>query len=182
MKKVAFLLILCFSYSCIPIRIAPNIKDNKVMIAKKFKRKLPKESAFIFKDPKDANEFYNYINILYQLDDYNVDYQVPISVSNETLFMTFYETEIPTKILNLVPIVIDAKRQSNGNDPILEDIYMTRKGNWYIILTVMDANGNDCLKSNYKNKPALISYLKDLKTKYLTTANYYDTLLKKSLD
>jgi len=29
------------------------------MVAKKFKRSLPRDYAFIFEDPKDANEFYN---------------------------------------------------------------------------------------------------------------------------
>ena len=43
--------------SWIPLRIAANIKTDKVMVAKKFKRKLPKRHAFIFEDLKDANEF-----------------------------------------------------------------------------------------------------------------------------
>ncbi|NVN17085.1 hypothetical protein GUA46_01920 [Muricauda sp. HICW] len=59
--------------SCIPLRIAPNIKDYKLIQGKRFKKGLPKKSVFVFEDPKDANEFYEYINTKFQLDDYYVD-------------------------------------------------------------------------------------------------------------
>ena len=32
------------------------------MQANKFQREMPREMSFIFKDSKDANEFYSYIN------------------------------------------------------------------------------------------------------------------------
>ena len=48
--------------SCIPVKIAPKIEKDKVMLAKRFKRQLPRDHAYIFKDPKEADEFYNYIN------------------------------------------------------------------------------------------------------------------------
>lgn len=179
MRTLVLLLLFFLIYSCIPLRIAPKIEDNKVMLAKKFKRQLPKDYAFIFEDPKDANEFYNYINIKFELHDEDVNYQVPIIVNNSAYYMTFHETEIPTKTLNLIPIAIDAKRESNGNDPLLEDAHISRKGHWYLVITLIDTDGNDSLKPEYKDRQALIKYLKQLKTEYLTTVNYYDALLKK---
>ena len=178
MRNVAFLLFFFIFYSCIPLRIAPNIKDNKVMLAKKFKRKLPKDYSFIFEDPKDADEFYNYINIKFELNDTDVNYQVPIVVNNATYYMTFHETEIPTKTFNLAPIVIDAALENSGSTAMLEDAYISRKGHWYLVLTLIDTEGNDCLNPDYKDRKALISYLKELKAEYLTTVNYYDALLK----
>lgn len=179
MKKSLVVLLFFLIYSCIPLRIAPKIEDNKVMVAKKFKRKLPKDYAFIFEDPKDADEFYNYINTKFQLNNYDVNYQVPIIVNNSTYYMTFHETEIPTKTLNLALIAVDAKLEQGGNNAIFEDDHISRKGHWYLVLTVIDTEGNDSLKPDYKDRQALISYLKELKTEYITTANYYDALLKK---
>lgn len=43
---------------CIPLRIAPTIKDYKVTQRKKFKKSLPKRYMFHFPDPKPANQFY----------------------------------------------------------------------------------------------------------------------------
>jgi len=41
MKQLLILLSLFIFFSCIPLRIAPTIKDHKIMVAKKFKRDLP---------------------------------------------------------------------------------------------------------------------------------------------
>lgn len=179
MKQVLFIIIIFLTYSCIPLRIAPNIKDDKVMIAKKFKRKLPKQYAFIFEDPKEANEFYNYINIKFQLDHKDVDWDIPITINNESYYMSFYETEIPNKTLNLIPVLIDAKRESNGNDPLLEELHITRKGKWFLVLTVIDIDNNDCLKESHKSRKEIINYLKQLKAEYLSLVNYYEALFSK---
>ena len=135
---LTLLAFLMFS-SCIPLRIAPTIKEERVMLAKKFKRKLPKRYAFIFEDHKDADEFYNYINTKYGLDHQDVERNVPITVDNTAYFLSFYETEIPTKTINLIPILIDATLAEKGYDPILEDVEFSRIGNWYIVLTVSDS-------------------------------------------
>jgi len=179
MKKAVLFLSILFIYSCIPVKIAPNIEDNKVMLAKKFKRQLPKNYAFIFEDPKDENEFYEYIKIKYELNDDDLDLNVPIEVNKKEYSMSFHETERETKTLNLVPMAIDAKRESNGNDPILEDAHVSRIGNWYLVLSVYDKDGNDCLSPDYKERQQIIDYLKNLKSEYLSTANYYDALFKK---
>ena len=179
MKHLPILLVFFLMSSCIPIRIAPNIKDYKVKVAKKFKRKLPRSYAFIFEDPKDANEFYNYINIRYQLDYQNVEWNVPFSIEGENFFLSFYETEIPTKTINLIPIFIDAGLDSKGMDPIFEDIYSSCVGNWYLVLTVSDSNMNDCLKLNHVYYKKAVKYLRALKNEYLNTSNYLDPLFRK---
>ena len=143
MKNYSTLLIFFLFSSCIPLRIAPNIKDNKVMIAKKFKRNLPKHYSFIFNDPKDADEFYNFIDIKYNLKHTDVQWNVPFTIDSKEYFLSFHETEIPTKTLNLIPIVIDAKLVSKGHSPLLEDVHFSRVGNWYLVLTVFDSEIED---------------------------------------
>ncbi len=179
MKSISLLLVFLLVSSCIPIRIAPNIKTDKVTVAKKFKRKLPKRYAFIFEDPKDANEFYNYINTKYQLNFIDVEYNVPFYVEENEFFLSFHEVEIPTKTVNLLPIVVDGVLKSNDNDPLFEDNYETRIGNWYLALTVADNNFNDCLKPGYIHRDAILKYLRTLKYEYLNTSNYLEALLKK---
>lgn len=179
MKQLLILLVFFLISSCIPIRIAPKIKDYKVKVAKKFKRNLPRDYAFIFKDPKEANEFYDFINIRYQLDYQDVEWNVPFSIDDENFFLSIYETEIPTKTINLIPIFIDAGLDSNGMDPFLEDIYISRVGNWYLVLTVFDSNMKDCLKLNHKYHKKVVQYLRTLKDEYLNTSNYLDPLFRK---
>ena len=179
MKHILIFFILLLSYSCVPLRIAPNIKDNKVMVAKKFKRQLPKDYAFIFEDPKDADEFYNYINIKYEREHVDVDLQVPLRIDGSTYYMSFYETEIPNKTLNLALIAVDAKREQNGNDPLFQDNHVSRVGKWYIVITMIDSEGNDALHPDYSNKDMVYAALMELKHQYLTTSNYLDARLRK---
>lgn len=180
MKKIALLIISMFLFSsCIPLRIAPNIKTDKVMVAKKFKRKLSKRHAFIFEDPKDANEFYNYVNTKYELNFHDVEWNVPFDVDGEVFYFSFYEVEIPTKTLNLLPIFLDVTLKSVDSDPIFDDAYMSRNGNWYLAITVADNEMNDCLKENYVKQEAILKYLKTMREEYLNTYNYLEALLKR---
>lgn len=168
-----------FCFSCIPLRIAPNIKTDKVMVAKKFKRKLPKRYAFIFEDPKDANEFYYYVNTKYELNHLDVEYNVPFIAEGKEYFFSFHETEIPDKTLNLGLIFVDLILESKDWDPMFVDDYETRKGNWYLVITVSDDAFNDCLKPNYNSREDILKYLRNLKMEYLTTSNYLEALLRK---
>lgn len=81
--RILVVLLIVFMFSCIPLRIAPKIETDKVMVARKFKRKIPKQNAFIFEDTKDANEFYNYVNIKYQLDHNDVEFNVPFVINRD---------------------------------------------------------------------------------------------------
>lgn len=179
MKQLLTILVFLMFYSCIPLRIAPKIESDKVMIAKKFKKNLPRSYALIFEDPKDANEFYNYIDIKYELNHQNVDSNVPFIIEGEKFFLSFYETEISTKTINLVPIIIDAKLESEGIVPIFEGNEFSRIGNWYLVLTVSDLNMDDCLDPNHKYREKVIKFLQSSRVEYLNTYNYNDALFKK---
>ena len=179
-KKLLFLLLFFTIFSCIPIRIAPNIKDDKVMLAKKFKRKLPKDYyAFIFEDPKDADEFYNFINAKFGLGFQDVEYNVPFFVEGQVFFLSFHEVEIPTKTINLLPMIIDAKLEDSGNDSILEEYYISRNALWYLAITVTDKNMEDCLKPKHPARAQTINYLRALQKEYLNTSNYAAAYFRK---
>lgn len=178
MKQLSIVLSLFILSSCIPLRIAPTIKEDKIMIGKKFKRNLPRNYALIFEDPKDADEFYNFINTKYALAHEDVGWNVPITINNEEVYLSYYETEIPTKTINLFPIFVDVSLASNGNDPILEDFEFSRRGHWYVALTVSDANMEDCLDPAHLQRINAISYLRNLRIEYLNTHNYLEARLK----
>ena len=179
MKSVLYLALSFLYFSCIPIRIAPNIETDKVMMGKKFKRQLPKRNAFIFQDPKDANAFYNYINTKFELQHTDVESNVYFMIDEEAYYFSFYEVEIPTKTINLVPILIDAKRVQNDNYPLFENAYASRKNHWYLAITVSDDNFNDCLKSEHRKHKKILTFLRELKYEYLNTDNYLEVLFKK---
>lgn len=89
---------------------------------------------YIFEDPKQANEFYNYINIKYSLNDVDVWLDVPFTIEDKDFLFSFYEVEIPTKTVNLVPLSIDGVLHTAELDPVMGNLYETRKGNWYIAI------------------------------------------------
>jgi len=178
MKYVVLILVFLLTTSCIPLRIAPTIADYKLTKGKKFKKHLPRDNAFIFEDPKNASEFYNFINTKYSLNHKTVEYNVPIIVQDHEFYLSFYEVEIPTKTINLVPIAVDATLENKGMDPILEDSQFTRKGNWYLALFVYDADMKDCLKLDYPSRLAILKHLRAIKNEYLTTNNYLEAMMK----
>lgn len=90
MKRIiTTLLCVLLVQSCIPLRVAPTIKDYKVTKGKRFKKGLPKKNVFVFEDPKDADEFYNYINTKFQLNDYYVDVQVHFLLRTKRIIFLF---------------------------------------------------------------------------------------------
>lgn len=166
--------------SCIPLRVAPTIKTDKVMIAKKFKRKLPKQNAFIFEDPKDANEFYNYVNTKYELNHIDVGVNTPIHIDGRTFYFTFHEVEIPDKAINILGIFVDAALTNKDFDPVFEGDYMLRDGNWYLVITVEDEVFKDALSENYSERQKVIVYLQKMRKEYLSTYNYLEALFEKN--
>ena len=176
---IILLSILLFS-SCIPLSIAPNIKEDKVKIARRFKRHLPKQYALIFKDPKDADEFYHFINTKYQLDHQQVEDNVPFKIDGKEFFFSFYEAEKITKTINLVPIFLSAALSREDDDvPIFEELHTSRKGSWYIVLLASDMQMKDCLAPEYQDREKILTYLRNLRIEYLNTHNYYEAALKK---
>ncbi|WP_149273708.1 hypothetical protein [Pareuzebyella sediminis] len=185
MKKSPFLFLalLLFLGSCIPIRIAPNIEDYCVTKGKKFKRGLPKREMFVFEDPKAANEFYNYVNIKYGLDNNNVDDDVPFMLENRLYFFSFYEVEIEDKAIPILGVFADAlisrALDSDEYQPIFtpnDGVY--RRGNWYIAIEVYSDLENDCLAEDSFSRKRLLQYLTSIKNEYLTTHNYNETVFK----
>lgn len=181
MKYILVFFLLVAMTSCIPIKIAPKFEneDYKIMQAKKFQRKMPRETSFIFKDSKDANEFYTYINKKYKLNDMDVGINTPFQIDGQTLYLSYHEAERTDETINIPLVVIDAKRESNGNSRLFEDNYSSRTGHWYILLTVYDDTITNCLKDKHLMKAKTIQYLKDLKQEYLSTQNYEALLLTK---
>lgn len=149
-----------------------------MMQAKKFKRKLPRETSFIFKDPKKADEFYHYVNTKYQLNHTDVGYNVPITIDGKTCYLTYNEASIDDKKMNLLGLVVDAKLEDEGLTPLF-DSYVKRKGHWYLIITVFDENIKNCLLEDHPLRQKTIEYLKDLKKEYLSTHNYQELLFTK---
>nr|WP_288931144.1 hypothetical protein [uncultured Allomuricauda sp.] len=171
--------VLIFLNSCIPLRIAPNIKDFKLTQGKRFKKGLPKKNVFVFEDPKDTDEFYNYVNTKFQLNDYYVDVQVPFLVQGQTFYFSFYEVEIPTKTINLIPLVLDvALNQATDMDPVFDEAHTSRVGNWYIAMEVFSDTEKDCLSDNSISREIVLSYLRELKKEYLATDNYNEVVFK----
>ncbi|MAX71663.1 MAG: hypothetical protein CMC76_11310 [Flavobacteriaceae bacterium] len=179
MKKVIIIASMLLITSCIPVKVAPKFKnvDYKVMQGRKFQKKMPREMAFIFKDPKDEKEFYNYINKKYKLNDQNVGYNVPFEFEGKILYLSYYEAERTDETLNLPLVIADAKRDGNGNSRLFEGNYTSRKGHWYILVTVYDEDIKNCLKDNHPLKEKVLLYLKNLREEYITTQNYEELLL-----
>lgn len=169
---IASLISLILCSSCFPTKIAPRIEDYRVTTGKKFKKQLPKRGAFIFEDPKDANEFYTFVNAKFKLNDLNVQWNVPFKIDEKEFYFSFYEVERTSNMVNLAPMVIDGVLSQYDHGPIMEDVYTTRSGTWYIALTVNDEEFMDPLKENYPQKEEVIAFLRSLKKEYLSTRNY----------
>ncbi|MBT8222011.1 MAG: hypothetical protein KJN96_02455, partial [Eudoraea sp.] len=87
MRKLLIGIFLLLIGSCIPIKKAPEIKDYKIVLAKRFKRDLPRKYAFVFEDEKNADEFYRFL--YWKLGRLNTDIEVnlPFNVEGTTYYM-----------------------------------------------------------------------------------------------
>ena len=177
MKLFLFLISMLF-IGCIPLQIAPNIDGAKLYKPKKFKKQLPYNYVYVFEDPKDANEFFNYMNAKFQIVYDDATGNIPISIKNKTYFITFYEVERNTETINLLPMVVDASLENKGYRPMMENVYTSRTGQWYIALTITDENLQDALKPTYKSHKNVIAYADDMRAEYLNTVHYIEVYLK----
>jgi hypothetical protein len=166
------------------LRIAPKIGDYKITKGKKFKRSLSKRQMFIFEDTKEAEQFYNFVNIKFQLEDSDVYDNVPLEIKGRPYFFAWYEVEIPNKSFNLIPATFDlVLNLTLGNDEMesyvssLENTFI-RKGNWYLVLEVYTDLESDCLAETSLSKEDVLKYLRKLKKEYLATDNYNETVFK----
>ncbi len=179
MKQTLLLVLVLFTLqSCIPLRIAPKIEDYKITKGKSFKRSLSKRQMFIFEDAKEAEKFYNFVNIKFQLDDKNVYDDVPFEIGGQQYFFAWYEIEIPNKSINLLPIVTDIALAAADMDTAFKDYYGSRKGNWYLAIEVYNDLEPDCLTETSLSRESVLKYLRALKKEYLATHNYNETVFK----
>lgn len=181
MKYAILISVIYIFTSCVPLSIAPNIKDYKVIKGRKFKRELPKKNAFVFNDPKNAGEFYKYVDAKFGLNNQIIEKFIPFTIDDKPYLFSFYEVEKSTKTVNLIPILIDGKRESKGKNSLLEDFHFSRSGTWYlaITITIPEKDNVDCLHPKYVDQKNVISYLEALKNEYLMTHNYLEILLQK---
>ncbi|WP_298540664.1 hypothetical protein [uncultured Aquimarina sp.] len=176
MGRLFFIIVFLISFTaCVPTKIAPRIKDYKVTSGKKFKKQLPKRTAFIFEDPKNENEFYAFINAKFKLNNKDVGWNVPFTVDNEEYYFSFYEIERTSNTINIAPIIADiallAAYQTTGTYAF-QDFHTSRSGKWYIVLTVNDKDLMDPLKEDYEKRAEIVTFLQQLKKEYLSTNNY----------
>ena len=183
MKKLYYLLLLLFIQSCFPVSIPPNLENGKLMEAKKFKRKLPNQYAYIFTDPKDANEFYYYISAKFPPNqEGDSEENVPARINNTDYYVSFYETEKKSKFVSLMPFVEQAALNKENDETLLFDevVITPREGTWYIALIITDADFNDALSPKHKNRNKVLEYARSLHAEYISTHNYNNLLLQKS--
>lgn len=57
--------------------------------------------SFIFKDPKDTDEFYQYINKKFRLNNINVGLNIPFQLDGQTLYLSNYEAKREDKTYNI---------------------------------------------------------------------------------
>ncbi|WP_273568658.1 hypothetical protein [Maribacter halichondriae] len=179
-RIVLVTLMLLLFQSCIPLRIAPDIDDYKVTKGKKFKRSLPKRHMFVFEDTKDADQFYQYVNIKFALNDENVFDDIPFRLKGAQYFFSFYEVEIPDKTLNLFPVLFSATLNAalGNEDEDISEPTEIRRDNFYIAIEVYSDLENDCLGIESLSREAVLKYLRTLKNEYLTTHNYNEVVFK----
>jgi len=176
MKKIIpTLFIVLVMQSCIPLRIAPTIEDYMVTEGKKFEKGLSKRQMFVFEDTKDEAHFYNYIDIKFNLNNVNVNDDVPFIVNDIQYYFSFYEVERIDKIVNIItPLLITAASQMLYFDN--NDLKINRKGNWYIAIEVYNDIEKDCLAKNSLSRTPILKYLREVKKEYLSTYNYNESL------
>ena len=168
MKHILLLLLAFVTTSCIPVSLAPDFQKEgyKVKEAKRFKRKLPKQQAFIFVDPKDEGAFYDFINTKYELNDFEVNFEVPFRLAGQLHYLSFYEVEKSTTAIDIFGITDELVHES---------------GTYYIVLTVIDNDAKDCLSNSHPMNAMIMQYLKELKQEYLNSKTKNDTwYIKKS--
>lgn len=102
---------------------------------------------FIFEDPKEANEFYYYVNTKFQLGDDRVYDDVPFSIQGQHYFFSFYEVNILDKAVNFSPLLFSATINAvlQDDESAIEDPEEFRKENHYIAIEVYNDIENDCL-------------------------------------
>ena len=178
-RVLVFLFLFQVTGSCIPLRTAPEISDYRVTRGKKFNRKLPQREMYIFRDTKEADAFFNYVDVKYGLNHQNVYDDVPFKIDGAQFFFSFYEVEITDKSLNLFPAMFDlfVGGALGWEEPILSEDWevVNRNGNWYVAIEVYSDFEKDCLSSTSLSRALVLNYLTSLKDDYNAHQNILES-------
>ncbi|MEO0571728.1 MAG: hypothetical protein AAF039_08485 [Bacteroidota bacterium] len=183
-RHILLTVLLLTLHSCIPFQIAPTIDDYKLVKGERFKNGLPKKTTFVFEDPKNHGDFYEYVNLKYQLNDDFADVEVPFQIDGETFYFSFYEVIKKSKALFLLPLATDiavhAATDADEFEPVIanEDNSIVKGNSFYIVMEVYTDKEKDCLSKSYENQKRVLAYLRDLKEEYLATHNYNEIVFK----
>ena len=156
------------------------------MNSRRFLRKVPKTKGFVFIDPKEENEFREFITIkLSPKRPWESSYPYwetepfLFTIQKDTFYLSYHEANKVNKTVNLLPLFIDESLKTKQTDPLLEDHYTSRKDYWYVVLTVWDGNKKDALNPKHPKQDKVILFLESIRKEYLNTHNYTDQIFKK---
>ena len=156
MKKGLISLLILFAFSCIPLKNGQNRPGYDIVVAKEFKKDLPERYAFVFKDKKNTNAFYRFINWKLGRLDVKLEENLPFKLGDEQYFLSFYERPRESASLNLLPT----------QTVVGEGAYAWNVEYWYILITVVDSQSMDCLKPTYVNRDKILLALEQVKDEY----------------
>jgi hypothetical protein len=156
------------------------LKIIRLQTAKILKVGSQTKQVLFLKTQKNANEFYTYINVKFNRNTIDAEYNIPIAIGSQTFYMTFFEAERTTKTVNVLPMAADVLLSANnlGSGTTFNNVYTSRKGSWYISIIVLDNEMKDILAQNNKTQQQVVDYLSALKKEYLSTANYQEVYFK----
>jgi len=180
MKYAGLLILALFLQGCFPVSIPPNLEKGKLIAGQKFKRKLPDQYAYIFTDSKDANQFYYYLSAKFPPNEIgDSESNVPVVVDNHNYYISFYETEKKSRVVNLIPAIAN-EIMDRKNVPIsIDEPPIVRGGTWYIALMISDEQFNDALSPQYHRHQDMLKYAKSIHQEYLGTRIYESLQLEK---
>lgn len=150
-----FLIIFIFT-SCFTLKKNPEIADYHILNAedsKELKKEIP--AVFMFENKKSKNSFQGFLKEKLNMKYENINFIVKIQNEKFVIFvLNKTETE---KVITLEDYIFnnpDKEFLKNGEQKM------------YIALSVIDKNGNDCLKNNSIYQNLVLNYLKELKLEY----------------
>ncbi len=165
--------------SCFPVSIPPNLEKGQLFEGKKFKKQLPHQYAYIFTDPKDANEFYSFLSYRFPPNqDGDSEANVPIVVDDKNYYVSFYETEKKSRVVNLIPGITNEILNSQNIPISLDEPPIVRDGTWYIALVITDETYKDALSPSHVHHKAILEFSQSLQNQYLSTSNYQSLQLQ----
>jgi len=73
---------------------------------------------------------------------------------------------------------IDATLEDKGQSAMFTEEHFSRKGTWYIAITILDEQFEDALSPKYRHREVVENYVKAIKNEYLGTQEYIEIYLR----